>query len=917
MIIDGEMETTDRGAWTPDESQQRVIEASGGYHLVLAPPGCGKTQILTERIKVAHGLGVAYDSMLCLTFTNRAARGMRERIGRYIADDDVCDLYVGNVHRFCSKFLYENHLVPSEGSVIDDDDGLSILARYLNEEEDEVRNNNDRRRGYGEVIQFSHFMHQIAHGHPRQLRLHPSCLSSDDITALKYICRVERRPFTAEMMVDVYEHNDYYADATVSEAYDTGVQQLIRRLLRKMKYAHAYTAYCRQNHLLDFEDLLLLTYDALREADVAYKRYQWVQVDEVQDLNAMQLAIVDSVTDREAVANGGVSTVMYLGDGQQAIFSFMGAKTETLDMLRSRCQGRVHYLHVNHRSPSFLLRVFNDYAQYVLNMDPQLLPQPREETAREEGELRILTSETLDGEYDDVARFAISLHESHPDDTVAIIVNANRDADRISRCLTAANMPHFKVSGADVFASEEMKVLLAHLNVLANETNFMAWARLVRGVGVYQTAPAARGFVRKLLQRAILPSDAIVYGRSTYVLEFADVVGSREVVVFDTETTGLDVAQDDILQIAAVKMRGGKVVDGSEFCVHIATNRPIPEMLGDIPNPIIEERRHQELIPPREALQMFMQYVADDVLVGHNVEYDYHILDHNLRRYLPEVSLSERGNRRFDTLKLLRLFHPDLLSHRLDDLRRQHLFGLREDNAHLADVDVADTCLLVAHLYAKCLEVIPGQVEFLAKDDVQHRLELLRRNYGPLYLQARQQLYARDAADPEPAMVATLRGLYTALYGDAPTANEHKLEYVFRYLAADVVDVSAAPSLQQQLQRYLMEVNTLKEADLCGSSVIADRVFVSTVHKAKGLEFDNVIVFDAVDGRYPNYLNHGNAILDDEDKRKFYVALSRARRRLYVSWNMTRIDYRKEPHPRELTPFMKPLLRYFDSGSGR
>lgn len=94
-----------RQGWTPDASQLQVINAPAGCHLVLAPPGCGKTQILTERIRKAHEEGVAYEDMLCLTFTNRAARSMRDRITQAISDPEVGRLYVGNVHRFCSKFL--------------------------------------------------------------------------------------------------------------------------------------------------------------------------------------------------------------------------------------------------------------------------------------------------------------------------------------------------------------------------------------------------------------------------------------------------------------------------------------------------------------------------------------------------------------------------------------------------------------------------------------------------------------------------------------------------------------------------------------------------------------------------------------------------------------------------------------------
>ena len=86
-----------------------------------------------------------------------------------------------------------------------------------------------------------------------------------------------------------------------------------------------------------------------------------------------------------------------------------------------------------------------------------------------------------------------------------------------------------------------------------------------------------------------------------------------------------------------------------------------------------------------------------------------------------------------------------------------------------------------------------------------------------------------------------------------------------------------------------MELNTFKEADLCGSSTIQEHVFVSTIHKAKGLEFDNVIVFDAVDGRIPNYYNGDNQQLNDEDARKLYVAMSRAKRRLFISYSKAKL----------------------------
>ena len=248
----------------PDESQRQVINAEGGYHLVLAPPGCGKTQILTERIRRAHQRdGVSYDDMLCLTFTNRAARGMIERIRENIDDSEVGQVYVGNVHRFCSKFLFENNVIPAETSIIDDDDAISIVARYLDEDEMKVMENAKRRREYFDVIHFSHLMQQLRTDQPSELRLHPECCNSNDIASMQKICQVQRMTYDKQAMLDIYDHIDFYQTATRMEGYDLGSQVTIGQLLNKMTIAQQYEKYKRENHLVDFEDLLIMTYDSL------------------------------------------------------------------------------------------------------------------------------------------------------------------------------------------------------------------------------------------------------------------------------------------------------------------------------------------------------------------------------------------------------------------------------------------------------------------------------------------------------------------------------------------------------------------------------------------------------------------------------------------------------------------------------
>ena len=845
--------------WVPDECQQKVIDAQRGMHLVLAPPGCGKTQILTERIRKAHDEGVAFEDMLCLTFTNRAARGMADRISANITDEGAADVYVGNVHRFCSRFLFSNGIVAAESSVIDDEDAFSILARIMNDDEYDITMNNRRRREYAEVMQLSVFMHQIRHGHPKSLRIHPECLKLEDISAL-----------------------------------------------RKMSLAHQYEEYKRTNRLLDFEDLLVMTYDALTaDSTGEYRRYPWIQVDEVQDLNRLQLAIIDELGGSCPVA------VMYLGDEQQAIFSFMGAKTETLGMLKRRCEGNIHHLNVNHRSPAYMLDVFNTYASKVLGIDSSLLPSHSFDVERSGDELKILSSENYDSEVRDVAETAEKLFRKYEDQTTAVIVNANRDADLISTELTEHGISHFKVSGSDLFSSPEVKLLLAHLNILANGNNFIAWARLLKGLKVFAQNSTARRFVRALLDRAISPADLVEYDADgTYLQEFVSVYDNSDIVIFDTETTGLNVFEDDIVQIAAVKMRRGKIVEGSALSLFIATDREIPRMLGDVENPIIEEMRHHELLDRKEALLRFMDYVGDSVLLGHNADYDYNILENNLKRCGSGVELRKRCPRYLDSLRLVRLLEPELKEHKLKYLLA--VLGLEGSNSHLADEDVAATCSVVNHCYGKARTMIEEQRRFLNDRRVADYVSALRRRYAEFYRRARQTMYDRGRNGDRPVLVGEMLHFYDNLVDNGTILPVRNIDYIVGFLSTDVIDSSEYPSLAEQLGRYMMEINTFKEADLCNSASLKERIFVTTIHKAKGLEFDNVIVFDAIEGRIPNFFSLNDRAMMEEDARKFYVAISRAKRRLYVSYCTTRRDYHNEEHRQYLTRFMIPLQKLFD-----
>ena len=891
--------------YTPslDKYQVPVVEASQGYHLVLASPGCGKTHILAERIRYARERGVKYEDMLCLTFTNRAAREMSNRIQKVVGGD-FSELMVGNVHRFCSKFLFEQGRIPADSAIIDDEEAVSIIADYRNEDEEGVTRDFNRYKGYQTIIFFQHFIYQMEHQHPWKYYLHPESFTDDDREAVKHICASQKIEYDEQAVVNIYHHAQEYMDEANAPGLDGKTADRIRVLLWKMYYANCYARYKEENHLFDFEDLLLYTYDIYR-SDPTCKRYPWIQVDEVQDLNGMQLAIIDLLTAEDN------PMVMYLGDEQQAIFSFMGAKVETLTLLKMRCKGNIHHLQRNHRSPKYLLDVFNDYAEKQLKIDRELLPLSDNDTKATSGDLRIIHSSTIEAEHKDITTEALSLYEQNKEERTAVIVSANSDADRISEAMTEAGLTHFKVSGRDLFDTPDVKLLLAHLSVLSNEHNSIAWTRIMKGVRAFPSHALARRFNWKLKQLALSPSDFLLYPESCYTAEFLRAYNEEEIVVFDTETTGLNVFQDDIIEIAAIRIKGGEVV-GEPLDLYIETDKPILPMLGDKENPMYaiyhEKMSTGELLSSSDALRRFLAYVGTSPILGHNANYDYNILDNNLQRYCNDT-MQAHDIRCFDSLKLIRLLAPSLHSYKLESLLETfHLAGV---NSHQAIDDVKATVSLVRLCAEKAREKQAQQAAFIHHPKVKPFANVLRSNYGERYREAVNRLY-KLSTDHEPALVSELSTAYNAFRLDGLINDIPRLDYILRYLRIDMLtDETVANALAPQLSQYIMDINTLKEADFCNSKSILERIYVTTVHKAKGLEFDNVIIFDAADGRYPNAYNKTKQ-QDEEDARKFYVAMSRAKRRLFIAYALQMVDRHGRVFNRELTPLMDSIQKYFN-----
>lgn len=841
---------------SPDPYQQKAIDILGGHHLVLAPPGCGKTDILTHRILRAHELGVDYSDMACLTFTNRAAKGMQERIVRHTKEPVPADLFIGNIHRLCATFLFEQGLIPQNAAIIDEFDFDSIIRDLAT---------NIAGPEWGKavsphnVVNLQHALRQKSDGVPESDMLHPEALDAVGNTMSTLI------ESTGESIGHVYEHIDELW-VRLSDYPSTQAARL-------MQLARAYERYKADNDMLDYDDLIVRTYHETTHLD-DYPRFRWIQVDEVQDLSAAQLAIVDRFTSPDD------STVVYLGDEQQAIFSFIGAKMETLEALRARCQGNIHHLYRNYRSPKYLLDVVNAYAVQQLNIDPSVLPSTDNTDLPSRDNLYVLQTTNSTEQYTQAVRQAMG-YAKVGNGKVAVVVPFNVHADKVSEAFAEQGIPHFKISGTDLFSTPTVQTLFAHLAIAQNEGGFTSWAKLLYHGGIIAQYTKARNFMRTLRKVGMIPTDFILFDQSTYLQQFSDAYDQRELVIFDTETTGLDVYTDEIIQIAAIKVRNGQVVEGSAFNVFLEISKEIPPVLkGNMVNPMVEAYAQNPHVGRKEGLQQFIDYCQGCVLVGHNVEYDYHILDYNLRRDCPEVALANHCPEYYDTLKYARLVEPRQRHYTLERLIEAfHLEGI---NSHMADADIMATKSLLDYCRDKATEKLQRQQLFWKDHWHSATAQKIKERYGHHYLHTLGRLYEQEpTAITQPLLVKELDLTYQHMCQEGMVDPIQKWRYILDYLTDEVINPVRYTSLREQLAHYNGDLLTSKEADLCGSRAMKDQFFVSTVHKAKGLEFESVIILEANHDKYP-HVRSTTPTAVQEDARKFYVALSRATKRLCI-----------------------------------
>jgi DNA helicase-2/ATP-dependent DNA helicase PcrA len=812
------------------DEQRAIVEHLDGPILALAPAGTGKTTVLTERVAAALAAGVPAERILCVTFTNRAARELRARIAQRFPEL-AGHLAPRTFHQLCADILRREAKrvgLMVDFAVCDEHESVALLRRILH------------------------------------------CPEDDDREAVKVYQRLQEtkiRWSTADLR--------WPLGATWARAgfEDDRLRQAAQRYERGLA----------QWQLLDFADLvlyvraLLAARPEIREHWTS--RYELVQVDEIQDTHLSEYEVVATL----ARQSGNLAL---FGDLDQTIYEWRGATPDrVMSRFRAEFGGRGNgpvlesSLTDNHRATRVLIAAADTFADSLKHRVTRLRPA---EACLDGTPIQEHVGENVSAEAAWIAERVATLNarDGVPLPSIGILAPANWYCEEIARALTRQDVPHITAARVAFFRRPEIVEALGYLRLLLNPgaTNdaIRVWERSTRGLG-HDVLNAIRRDGEPVGLRLVDFFRLETFERGDPHAALLDAYDHGTIVVFDLETTGLDEAHDEIVEVAALRLKAGRW-DG-RYANLVRPSIPVGE--SDRIHGLSDELLAREGLPPEQAVARLVRGAEGALLVGHNVAFDLRMLAGQATR----LGLSFAPAASADTLELARRFVPQepyTLAALAEGLRLPHR------PSHRAADDVATTADLLAWIVER------------ARRGAERRRALIAEHGEPFEALARQFSGWRALLPTirPPALLASVLDesgqLERVANEPARRAALHQLLAVFE----DEDDPAQAPvaALRAALERAALAT----QVDLLASA--EQRVPVLTIHQAKGLEFDVVFVAGCSDGDLPRRRSMADR-RGEEERRLFYVALTRAKRTLVL----TRAAYSDGGRPKQPSPFLSAL----------
>ena len=417
-----------------NEAQRAAVEYIDGPSLVIAGAGSGKTRVLTYKIAYLLSQGMKPWSIMALTFTNKAAREMKERIGKLVGNDLAQHLYMGTFHSIFSRILRaeaEHIGFNNNFTIYDESDSRSLIKAIVKE------------------------------------------MGLDD---KKY------KPAAVHAKISMAKNNlmsaaAYESDAAIFE------QNKRAQMPEVGKIFVAYVQRCKQANAMDFDDLLTLTYQLFREhEDIRHKyaaRFDYVLVDEYQDTNHVQMSIVMQLCQEK-------QRVCAVGDDSQSIYSFRGANIDNILNYQRQFQGtRLFKLEQNYRSTQTIVEAANSLIKHNRNQIPK-------DVFSENAKGEKIQYKPAYSDKEEAAIVAKDVKRIRREDgcqysDFAILYRTNAQSRSFEEEFRKQGIPYRIYGGLSFYQRKEIKDIIAYFRLVANPDDEEAIKRIInypaRGIG--------------------------------------------------------------------------------------------------------------------------------------------------------------------------------------------------------------------------------------------------------------------------------------------------------------------------------------------------------------------------------------------------------------------------------------------------
>ena len=417
-----------------NDAQRAAVEYIDGPSLVIAGAGSGKTRVLTYKIAYLLSQGMKPWSIMALTFTNKAAREMKERIGKLVGDDLAQHLYMGTFHSIFSRILRaeaEHIGFNNNFTIYDESDSRSLLKAIIKE------------------------------------------MGLDDKTY---------KPAAVHARISMAKNN-----LVTAEAYDSDPAILERNKRAKMpaigKIYVAYVQRCRQANAMDFDDLLMLTFQLFRDHEEIRQKYagrfDYILVDEYQDTNHVQMSIVMQLCKEKL-------RVCAVGDDSQSIYSFRGANIDNILNYQKQLPGtQLFKLEQNYRSTQTIVEAANSLIHHNRNQI-----QKEVFSKNDKGEKILYKPAYSDKEEALIVAKNIQRIKRQDDcgyDQFAILYRTNAQSRSFEEEFRKQGIPYRIYGGLSFYQRKEIKDIIAYFRLVANPDDEEAFKRIInypaRGIG--------------------------------------------------------------------------------------------------------------------------------------------------------------------------------------------------------------------------------------------------------------------------------------------------------------------------------------------------------------------------------------------------------------------------------------------------